>query len=139
DLSRTIDDLDHLRGEFDAGWRRQVRALADLDDGLRALRLVPFSTLVPRLERAALGTARAAGTLVRFIADGGATEVDATLLDSVGAALLPLVRNAAEHGIEPPDVRRANGKPEQGTVRVRAERDGSQIVIQVSDDGAGID
>lgn len=139
DLSRAIDDLDHLRGEFDAGWRRQVRALAELDDGLRALRLVPFSALVPRLERAALGTARAAGTLVRFIVDGGSTEIDATLLDGVGAALLPLVRNAAQHGIEPPDVRRARGKPEEGTVRVRAERDGSQVVFQVSDDGAGID
>lgn|GEM_PF-1320476 len=139
DLSRAIDDLDHVRGEFDAGWRRQVRALVELDDGLRALRLVPFSALVPRLERAALGTARAAGTLVRFIVDGGSTEIDATLLDGVGAALLPLVRNAAQHGIEPPDVRRAHGKPEEGTIRVRAERDGSQVVIQVSDDGAGID
>lgn len=139
DLSRAIDDLDHLRGEFDAGWRRQVHALGELDDGLRALRLVPFSALVPRLERAALGTARAAGTLVRFIVDGGSTEIDATLLEGVGAALLPLVRNAAQHGIEPPDVRRARGKPEEGTVRVRAERDGSQVVIQVCDDGAGID
>ncbi|MDI3305766.1 MAG: chemotaxis protein CheW [Acetobacteraceae bacterium] len=138
-LGRIAGELDQLRAEWDASRRRQLHALAQLDEGLRALRLVPFSTLVPRLERAALGTARAAGTLVRFVADGGATEIDAALLDGLLAALLPLVRNAAQHGVEPPDVRRAAGKPEEGTVRVRAERDGSQIVVQVSDDGAGID
>lgn len=139
DVLLAFQVIDQLRGEFDALWRRQVKVLTELDDGLRRLRLVPFSALVPRLERAVLGAAREAGKSVRFVVDGGASEVDAALLDSLSSALLPLVRNAVVHGIEPPDVRRAAGKPEEGLVRLHSYRDGSQIVVQVVDDGVGID
>lgn len=139
DVSLAMEDLEHLRLEFDAIALRRTRILAELDDGLRRLRLASLQSLVPRLERAALGVARRQGKSVRLVVEGGSTGVDAMILDGLTVALLHLVRNAVEHGIEAPEVRRAAGKPEQGTVRLRAYRDGSQAVLQVMDDGAGID
>lgn len=138
ELSRATDELERARLESDAIALRRTRVQAELEDGLRQMRLASVSVLVPRLERSALGAAQRQGKMVRLLVDGGSTAVDAVALEEVNAALVQLVRNAVEHGIESPEARRALGKPEQGTVRLRAFRDGSQTVMQVIDDGCGI-
>ena len=101
--------------------------------------MVPFGTIAEPLRRAARDLARSLGKAVELELRGQETELDRGVLEQVADPLLHLVRNAIDHGIEPPEERLAAGKPRYGTVRVHATQLGSEVVVIVADDGRGID
>jgi two-component system chemotaxis sensor kinase CheA len=140
------DDLQRLTreaGRLAAAARRDARALAknvdDVVDQARTLRLRPFSEACAALPRAVRDLATSAGKEVEFRVAGGDVEADRVVLDGLREALLQLVRNAVDHGIEAPAARAAAGKPRLGSVVVAAGLRGERLSVTVSDDGAGLD
>ena len=132
--------------ETDAGPREIRRELDDLDDITAALqeavmdaRLVPLGTITGRLPRVVRDVAREGEKEVTFEVVGEDTELDRSILERIGDPLVHLVRNAVDHGIEPPDERETAGKPPEGSVTVRADRSGDRVTIEVTDDGRGLD
>jgi chemosensory pili system protein ChpA (sensor histidine kinase/response regulator) len=117
----------------------QRRQAAEVQERLLEARLVPLGELESRLQRAAHGVALRRGKQVELVVEGADVAVDRAVLDSVGDALQHLVRNAVDHGIELPGVRLTRGKPATGTVCVSARQTQGEVVIEVTDDGAGID
>jgi len=115
------------------------RLFVELQERASELRLVPLGALMHRFTRGVRDLAHACGKQVELHVEGGDIEVDVSIVDHLRAPLTHVIRNAVAHGIETPDVRRAAGKPEGGIVTVRAERDGSGLLVEVYDDGAGID
>ena len=115
------------------------RLLNDLQDRAMRTQMVPVSTITDQLHRAVRDLSRAQGKDVRWEARGTDTELDRGVLHQLSDSLLHLVRNAVDHGIEPPDEREAAGKPAQATVRLHAMQLGSEVIIAVTDDGRGID
>jgi two-component system chemotaxis sensor kinase CheA len=113
--------------------------LRDLHDHGSRARMVPVGDAAEPLRRAVRDLARSLGKDVRFELVGGETELDRSVLDRLADPLLHLVRNAVDHGVEPPAERVAAGKPEEAVVRLSARPAGSQVVITVSDDGRGVD
>ncbi len=111
----------------------------DLQEGVRQVRMLPLSNLVAMFERAVRDLAREKGVQVRLETRGVDTEVDKRILELMQDPLMHLLRNAIDHGIEPPQEREKLGKPPEGTITLSAERRGSTILIQVADDGAGVD
>jgi chemotaxis protein histidine kinase CheA/CheY-like chemotaxis protein len=103
------------------------------------VRLVPLSTMAPRLYRAARVVALKQGKDIDFMLDGETTEVDRTVYEEIAGPLLHLVRNAVNHAIERPEVRVQRGKSPRGEIKLSASYEGNQIVIEVRDDGNGID
>ncbi|MDF2744914.1 MAG: response regulator, partial [Actinomycetia bacterium] len=155
-----LDDLVRLVGEASAAARRVGRLVTDqlglepagipelheltrILDGLQErtlqARMVPFGTIAEPLRRAGRDLARSLGKAVELELRGQETELDRGVLEQVADPLLHLVRNAIDHGIEPPEERLAAGKPRYGTVRVHATQLGSEVVVTVADDGRGID
>jgi chemosensory pili system protein ChpA (sensor histidine kinase/response regulator) len=118
---------------------RLRRSTQDLQERLMRLRMVPLSTLSTRLDRIVRVTAQEGGKDAAFVLDGGDVAIDKPLLDRLADPLLHLLRNAIDHGVEDPAVRAAAGKPERATVRVAARYEGSQALVEVIDDGAGLD
>jgi two-component system, chemotaxis family, sensor kinase CheA len=106
---------------------------------LQRLRLIPVDTLFAQLQRAVRDAAAVLGRSVRLELSGAEAKVDAPVLSLAREALLHLVRNAVAHGIEPPEVRRRLGKPAEGVIRLRVQREGGRIAFSCRDDGAGID
>lgn len=115
------------------------RQINQLQEATTRARMVPIAAVVEPLRRAVRDVARSQGKEIRLELAGKDTEVDRSVLDRLGEALLHLVRNAADHGIEVPEEREARGKRALGTITVRAEQVGSSVVVAVSDDGRGID
>ncbi|QCN98672.1 chemotaxis protein CheA (plasmid) [Azospirillum argentinense] len=113
--------------------------VGDLQDAVLRLRLLPLSRVFDPLPRLVRDTARRLGKPVELHLSGGETEADKDILDILGEPLLHLVRNALDHGVETPERRRAAGKPEVAALRVQAFQDSGGVVVEVSDDGAGID
>jgi len=139
DLGTIGNELARLAGNLESQLNRQAQMSRELQDRLMRVRMVPLSHLASRLRRTALGVARAQGKQIEVILQGADTELDKTVLEELAEPLLHLLRNAADHGIEAPAVRRQLGKPECGIIRVQARNDGNQVVIEIQDDGAGID
>jgi chemotaxis protein histidine kinase CheA len=110
-----------------------------LDDTVRELRLVPVGSILERYPRIARDLGRELGKSVRVELEGEAAGVDRDVIEALDGALLHLVRNAVDHGIETADVRRARGKPEVGTIRITATVSASQLHLTITDDGGGID
>ncbi|MCX7925494.1 MAG: chemotaxis protein CheA [Fimbriimonadales bacterium] len=115
------------------------RHVRDLHERVMAIRLLPVSYLFNRFPRMVRDTAAKLGKKVNFEIEGEETELDRTLLESLSDPLTHLIRNAIDHGIEPPDERRRNGKPETGTIKLSAYQSEGRIYIEVRDDGRGID
>ncbi|HEU5348919.1 MAG TPA: hybrid sensor histidine kinase/response regulator, partial [Ktedonobacterales bacterium] len=139
DAASLSHEMETVIREAQATFARENRLSSDFQDRLLKARLVPLQSLVPRLYRAVRGSALRAQKQVDFFVEGVETEVDRKVFEEVEGPLLHLVRNAINHGIEPPEERAANGKPAMGRILVKAAYEGSQVVISVSDDGAGID
>lgn len=116
-----------------------ARVLQDLQRSAMRLRMVPAERVFRRFTRVVRDLARRSGKRLRLRVEGQTTELDRGVLDALEEPLLHLVRNAVDHGLEAPAERRAAGKPEEGTLALRASREGNQVVIEVSDDGRGID
>lgn len=122
------------------------RALTDLlklsrtlQDNVMAIRAQPIDTIFARMHRIARDSAVQLGREVELRTRGESTELDKTTVEQLADPLMHIVRNAIYHGIEPPEVRIAAGKPAQGTISLGAQQRGSRIIVEVSDDGAGID
>lgn len=145
-LSEGISDMVTLSAEMDTVIReaegvfaRENRLSATFQDRLMKTRLVPLSQLTPRLYQAARAVAVKQGKELEFIREGETTEVDRTVFEEISGPLLHLVRNAANHALETPQVRIQNGKSPVGQLKFSASYEGNQIVISISDDGKGLD
>jgi two-component system chemotaxis sensor kinase CheA len=115
-----------------------LQLTARLHDSVTAIRAQPVRSIFARMPRLVRDLATATGKDVRLEMSGEATEIDKTVIEELSDPLTHMIRNAVDHGIEPPAERVANDKPAQGTIRLGAEQRGNHIVIQVSDDGRGI-
>ena len=115
------------------------RLVADLQDEIMTSRMVPVWQVFDRFPRLVRDAARSVGKPVEFTIEGKEVELDRSMLDEVGDPIVHLLRNAIDHGIEAPEVRRAQGKPESGHLTLSATRDRSAVAIKVTDDGRGID
>jgi two-component system chemotaxis sensor kinase CheA len=103
------------------------------------IRMVPVEQMFRRLPRVVRDTAKQLGREVNIVLEGENTDLDKSILDSLAEPMMHLLRNAVDHGIEPPLERAAAGKPPEGTIRLNAYHQGNQVVIEISDDGRGID
>ena len=124
-------------GAHEADGQRLTGAL--LREDLRALRMVPASLALEPLRRAVREVSGRTGKEVDLSLAGAEVRLDRRVVDELRDPLLHLVRNAVDHGIEPPEARRRAGKPERGQVRVRVELRGARVGVVVEDDGAGLD
>jgi chemosensory pili system protein ChpA (sensor histidine kinase/response regulator) len=139
DVSTAQDNLLSGLNETDNALLLQARMTRNLQQELMHIRMVPLDTLAERLYRVVRQSAKETGRKAQLELDGGHTELDRAVLDKIAAPLEHLVRNAVAHGIEPPEQRLACGKAEYGELRLSARQEGNEIVISLSDDGAGID
>jgi two-component system chemotaxis sensor kinase CheA len=128
-----------LRGKFADAMAFQARVLNDLQRSVMKIRMVPVDQLFRRFPRMVRDVARQCGREVELDISGQDTDLDKGILDAIAEPLTHLVRNAVSHGIEPPDERRKLGKPAQGTIRLNAYHQGNQLVVEITDDGRGID
>jgi chemotaxis protein histidine kinase CheA/ActR/RegA family two-component response regulator len=125
--------------ECEGVFARENRLSTTFQDRLMKVRLVPLSTMTPRLYRAARAVALKQGKEFEFLLEGEETEVDRTVYEEIAGPLLHIMRNAVNHAIETPDVRIQKGKPPAGQIKLSASYEGNQVVITVRDDGTGID
>jgi two-component system chemotaxis sensor kinase CheA len=120
-----------------------VHQLDRVTDGIQqsvmSTRMVPIGPLFSRFKRVVRDITRSNGKQVRLVIDGEKTELDKRMIDELGDPLIHMVRNSADHGIELPEVRQAAGKPPEGTIHLDAFHRGNCIVIEVRDDGKGLD
>jgi two-component system chemotaxis sensor kinase CheA len=127
----------------DAELRSIIDSLSRLTDELQneimETRLIPVSQVFDRFPRIVRDVAKDTGKRVRFEITGQDIKLDRTVLDEIGDPLIHMLRNAVDHGIEAPDVRKRSGKPEEGELSLVARREKSHVFIEVSDDGAGMD
>ncbi|WP_353266864.1 chemotaxis protein CheA [Gemmatimonas sp.] len=112
-----------------------VRELQDLS---MSMRMVPLRPTFQKLARVVRDTATKAGKTVQFITEGDEVEIDRTMVDRLGDPLVHMVRNAVDHGVEPPHERTTNGKPGLGVVRLRAYHASGNVVVELVDDGRGL-
>jgi two-component system chemotaxis sensor kinase CheA len=118
---------------------RVSRLVGGMQAEVLAARMTPVGEVFERFPRLVRDLARDLGKRIRFGVEGEEIELDRSILDEIGEPLLHLIRNAADHGIEPPEVRAAAGKPEEGRILLSASRDRNSVALRVSDDGRGID
>jgi chemosensory pili system protein ChpA (sensor histidine kinase/response regulator) len=139
DLANINDFLDDLRKETDTLLLQQSRVATDLQEGLLRTRMVPFAQLVPRLQRVVRQTAATLEKKVELKISGAEGELDRGILDRMIGPVEHILRNAVSHGIEAPDARRDSGKPKTGQISLDLTREGNDVVLTLSDDGAGLD
>ena len=113
--------------------------LRDLQESVMSIRTQPVKSIFQRMPRLVRELAAQTDKQVRLVVQGEATEVDKTVIERLGEPLTHMIRNAVDHGFESPGERVAAGKPAEGTVTLSAEHRGGRIVIEISDDGRGID
>jgi two-component system chemotaxis sensor kinase CheA len=113
--------------------------VSELQEGVMKTRMQPIDHIWSKLPRVVRDLGIQCGKSVRLEMEGNDTELDKTLLEAVKDPLTHLVRNCVDHGIEKPDVREAAGKPAEGVLTLRARHESGQVVVEVADDGAGID
>lgn len=117
---------------------RMSRVTGDLQNIILNMRMVPVETVFNRFPRMVRQLARDLNKIIDLQIVGADTELDRTVIDEIGDPLVHLIRNALDHGVETPEVRRANNKDEEGTVVLRAYHSGNHVFIELEDDGAGI-
>ena len=138
------------RAELAYGSRAMSREIKDahayidriaqgLQVGVMSVRMLPISHVLQRFPRLVRDVARALGKKVELVVEGEDTEADKNVLESLGDPLIHIVRNSLDHGLETPEERRVADKPEHGTVRISAHSASDFVVIEVSDDGRGVD
>lgn len=128
-----------LAKEYADDTSRTSTVVADLQEHAMELRMLPVSTVFTTFPRAMRDLARQYKKDVELFIEGGDTELDKKVLEEINDPLIHIMRNAVDHGIEPAAERVAAGKPAKGTIRLAARQEGDHIVIEISDDGAGID
>jgi two-component system chemotaxis sensor kinase CheA len=144
-LQRAISELerrhekDPLRGKLADALGFQSRVLGELQKSVMKIRMVPVEQLFRRFPRIIRDVARLRGKDINLEITGENTDLDKGILDALADPLAHLVRNAADHGIETAEQRQTAGKPPRGAIRLNAYHDGDQVVIEISDDGRGLD
>ena len=139
DIATAEHLLSTLAGDFDLSLGRQGRLTSQIQDRLMHLRMVPLSTVAARLQRAVRVTAERTGKHVELTMEGLSAELDKAALEQLAGPLEHLLRNAVDHGVETREARLKAGKPEQGSIHIEASCEGTQVVLRISDDGAGLD
>ena len=115
-----------------------INLVEEVRDCALQLRMVPIASTFSRFNRVVRDVSKELGKDIRLVISGGETEVDKSVVEKIGDPLMHLVRNAMDHGIESTEVRQASGKPLQGTLKLNAYHSSGNIVIEVSDDGGGL-
>jgi two-component system chemotaxis sensor kinase CheA len=128
-----------LRGKFSDAMAFQSRVLNDLQRSVMKIRMVPVEHLFRRFPRIVRDVARQCGREVDLELSGQETDLDKGILDAIAEPLTHLVRNAVSHGIESAEERRRMGKPPRGKIRLNSFHQGNQVMVEISDDGRGID
>jgi len=130
---------DPLCHKFSDAMAFQSRVLSDLQRAVMKIRMVPVEQLFRRFPRTVRDVARQCGKDVELLISGKDTDLDKSILDAIAEPLTHMVRNAVSHGIETAEERQKAGKPSHGTVKLDAYHQGNQVIVEVSDDGRGID
>ncbi|WP_213948754.1 Hpt domain-containing protein [Luteibacter sp. dw_328] len=145
-LAESVSDLVSLQTILDELTRQsenlllqQQRVNAELQEGLMQTRMLPFDAMVPNLRRTLRQAAGDVGKRAQLVVEGANGEMDRNMLDRIKAPFEHMLRNAVAHGIESPDTREASGKNPEGTVRIQVSREATEVVVRLSDDGAGMD
>ncbi|MBQ3446839.1 MAG: chemotaxis protein CheA [Synergistaceae bacterium] len=125
--------------QFDETLSQLGRISGDIQELVTKLRMVPVSFTFDRFPRLIRDLCKTLNKNVELVLEGEDTELDRTVIDEIGDPMVHLIRNSMDHGIEHPEERKALGKPEKGILKIAAYQEGSGVVIEVSDDGAGID
>lgn len=139
DLTKRLMPDDAAQSALEPLAARVREGFRELEEKLSGLRVVPLRRTLERAARAGGSIARALGREVEFEMTGGEVRLERTLVEALTGPLLHLLRNAVDHGIEPPDERRRLNKPPRGVVRLGAVTEGQSVVLRVSDDGRGVD
>ncbi|GGI14184.1 chemotaxis protein CheA [Gottfriedia solisilvae] len=135
-LEQISRDLSH--GELQETVERMTRVSSDLQSIILNMRMVPIDTVFNRFPRMVRQLSKDLNKKIDLQIIGAETELDRTVIDEIGDPLVHLIRNALDHGIEKPEVRVSKGKPETGTVELKAFHSGNHVFIEVKEDGAGI-
>jgi two-component system, chemotaxis family, sensor kinase CheA len=128
-----------LRGRFSDAMAFQSRVLSELQHSVMKIRMVPVEQLFRRFPRMVRDVAKQCGKEVALVMKGQETDLDKSLLDVIAEPMTHLVRNAVSHGIESAEQRVRNGKPARGTIHLTSYHHGNQVIVEIADDGAGID
>ncbi len=115
------------------------KIVRELQDISMSMRMVPLKATFNKMARLVRDISRKVGKKVNFVTEGEDTEIDRNLVDVINDPLVHMVRNAVDHGIEPPEVRKKNGKDEAGVVKLSAYHSAGSVVVEISDDGKGLD
>ncbi|RMG05103.1 MAG: hybrid sensor histidine kinase/response regulator [Nitrospirae bacterium] len=139
DINEAMKGISEIFQKFSGHMTRLERISTDLKDHVSESRMVEAGRLFQRFTRVIRDLSESLGKPVRFIVSGAETRIDRMIYEGLFDPLLHIIRNAVSHGIEPPYERKEAGKPEEGRVMISARREGSMIVIDVKDDGRGIE
>ncbi|MEN1943730.1 Hpt domain-containing protein [Luteimonas sp. MJ293] len=139
DMNSLQGTLDDLTSQYETLLTQQSRVSSELQEGLMRTRMVPFESVLPRLRRVVRQAAGETGKQVQLHVDGAQGELDRNVLERMTAPLEHMLRNAVVHGLEDARTRRKAGKHEEGEIRITVRREGSEVVLLVSDDGHGLD
>ena len=130
------------KGDNNGSVNEQIEYLesvtTNLHESVMKVRMVPIESVVAKFPRMIRDLSKKLGKKMELYMTGEDTELDRTVVDEIGDPLMHMLRNSADHGLEPNDVRVANGKPEVGSIFLDAYQDGNNVVIEVRDDGGGI-
>lgn len=138
-LTEIRTGVDRLHGQLKEDSHKLAQAISTLQDDVHRTRLRPLTTLLDPFPRMVRDLARSMDKQVRLVIEGADTEVDSSMVQELKAPLMHLIRNSLDHGIESPDQRAASGKETTGTIAIRAQQQGDNILVRVSDDGGGIE
>ncbi|MEC0304527.1 chemotaxis protein CheA, partial [Terribacillus saccharophilus] len=135
-LEQIADDVKHP--ELHETVERMARISGDLQSIVLTMRMVSIDQVFNRFPRMVRQLAKDLGKKIDLQIEGAETELDRTVIDEIGDPLVHLIRNSLDHGVETPEVRRELGKPETGTIKLKAYHSGNHVFIDITDDGAGI-
>ncbi|HEX2966502.1 MAG TPA: chemotaxis protein CheA [Syntrophorhabdaceae bacterium] len=115
------------------------RLTAELRDNAMGMRMLPIGTTFGRFKRLVRDLSVSLGKKIDLITEGAETEIDKTVIEKLNDPLVHLIRNSIDHGIEPPEIRKSLNKPETGRIRLSALHSGANVIVQIQDDGKGLD
>ena len=132
-------ELKQITGRFRSYTQNLGTIAGELQEGVMKIRMVPINQIFSRFPRVVRDLQRDLNKKINLVIEGEDTELDKSVVEDLLDPIMHCVRNSVDHGIEAPAVRKAAGKPEEGTVFLKASNEGNMIVIEIKDDGAGID
>ena len=138
DISEIMNQLTEFFDQFEEESSQIRRITNELQEEITNIRMVPVGQLFNRFHRAVRDASKQEGKQVSLKITGEDAKLDKTVINEIADPLMHLVRNSVSHGIEVPDVRKAKGKPVEGTVSLNAYKEGDSIIIEINDDGNGI-